>query len=68
MTDPHFAMLEMLCPNCGHRFPALLVESTGFCKCGLDFEFDVKAGIVRWTHDPKYPESGLRDYTIPIPK
>lgn len=62
-----FGFLELVCPNCGHRFPAVIAESTGFCKCGIDFRFDVKAGVIQWTHDAKYPESGTRSYTTPIP-
>lgn len=60
--------LELHCPNCGHRFPAVIAESKGFCKCGIDFRFDVAAGVVVWTPDAKYPESGVRVYTNSIPK
>jgi hypothetical protein len=60
-------VIELRCPNCGKAFPVLPppLGGPGHCGCGLDFDVAVRGATVtvRWTHDPKYPQSGTEDYT-----
>jgi hypothetical protein len=63
-------LATLICPNCGQALTVLLIESDGFCACGLDYALHPTSGgmsaNVRWTHDPKFPQSGDRDYVESI--
>lgn len=62
-------MIQLVCPNCGHRFPILPLGSTGNCVCGLDYDATLNGATLRlkWTPDPKYPQSGTRSYFESFP-
>jgi hypothetical protein len=56
----------LVCPSCGHTFPCVAVNSRGWCKCGMDFDYDPTRGTVQWTPDPKYTSSDAQAVETPI--
>jgi uncharacterized protein (DUF983 family) len=46
-------LATLICPNCGQALTVLLIESDGFCACGLDYALHPTSGgmsaNVRWT-------------------
>lgn len=60
--------IKLTCPNCGKTFPIVLppIGGPGSCGCALDFALTVAQGgmqlDVKWTPDPKFPQSGTETY------